>query len=195
VRRAGSEPARAVGERDVKFFPSNSSATPRRAASGLITSSGTVSTSWMERHLCLASEPYFSVLRDAVLHHIRNNNLRFFKLDAGNYSCNSASHDHHAASYSTEANCAVIELARQAHEASPDLYIMWGPESSLIVFCLGWRFPFLGTESGWKLRAQYATPHVFFWDCCWQSTAIYHPTLKLDLKDGGTTVVGAVREV
>ena len=78
------------------------------------------------RHFCLASEPYFSVLRDALLYHIRHYNLRLFKLDAGNYYCNSTEHDHLPGKYSSEANFdAVIEIARLTHQASPDLYIMW----------------------------------------------------------------------
>lgn len=78
------------------------------------------------RQLCLASEPYFTMLRDALLFHIKNNNLRFFKLDASSYFCNSIEHGHLPGKYSTEANFdAVIELARRTHQASPDLYIMW----------------------------------------------------------------------
>jgi hypothetical protein len=78
------------------------------------------------RHLCVASEPYFSILRDALLHHIQHDNLRFFKLDTGSYFCNSTSHGHLPGKYSTEANYdAVLEIAGQARAASPDLYIMW----------------------------------------------------------------------
>jgi hypothetical protein len=75
---------------------------------------------------CLASEPYFSILRDALVHHIRYDNLRFFKLDGGAYFCNSTNHNHLPGKYSTEANFdAVIEIARQTRATSPDLYIMW----------------------------------------------------------------------
>ena len=78
------------------------------------------------RQFCLASEPYFSTLRDALLYHIRHYNLRFFKLDVGSYYCNSTSHHHLPGKYSTEANFdAVIEIARRAHQAAPDIYIMW----------------------------------------------------------------------
>lgn len=78
------------------------------------------------RQLCLASEPYFSILRDALLHHIRNGHLRFFKLDTGSYYCNNAAHDHLPGKYSTEANFdAVIEIARATRQACPDIYIMW----------------------------------------------------------------------
>jgi hypothetical protein len=78
------------------------------------------------RQFCLASEPYFSTLRDALLYHIHHYNLRFFKLDVGSYYCNSTSHNHLPGKYSTEANFDhVIEISRRAHEAAPDIYIMW----------------------------------------------------------------------
>ena len=78
------------------------------------------------RQLCLASEPYFSMLRDALLFHIQKNNLKFFKLDASSYFCNRVDHAHLPGKYSTEANFdAVIEIARRTREVSPDLYIMW----------------------------------------------------------------------
>ncbi|HMD86590.1 MAG TPA: hypothetical protein VKO18_18035 [Terriglobia bacterium] len=79
-----------------------------------------------DRQLCVASEPYFSMLRDALLYHIHHYNLRFFKLDTGSYFCNSTTHHHLPGKYSTEASYdAVIEIARRAHEAAPDIYIMW----------------------------------------------------------------------
>lgn len=78
------------------------------------------------RQLCLASEPYFSILRDALLYHIHHDNLRFFKLDTGSYYCNSTGHNHLPGKYSTEANFdSVLKMAHQAHEAAPDIYIMW----------------------------------------------------------------------
>jgi hypothetical protein len=39
--------------------------------------------------LCVASEPYFSMLRNAILHNIKVHNLKLFKLDIGSYYCNS----------------------------------------------------------------------------------------------------------
>ena len=78
------------------------------------------------RQLCLASEPYFHILRDALVYHLRNYHLRFFKLDTGSYYCNNPAHKHLPGKYSTEANFdAVIEIARATCAASPDLYIMW----------------------------------------------------------------------
>jgi hypothetical protein len=78
------------------------------------------------RRLCLASEPYFSILRDALLYHIRHDNLRFYKIDESTCYCNSTEHPHLPGKYSTEANFdALIEIARVTRQASPDLYIMW----------------------------------------------------------------------
>jgi hypothetical protein len=78
------------------------------------------------RHLCLASEPYFSMFRDGLVEHIKRFNLRFFKVDCSQYYCNSTEHKHLPGKYSTEANFdALIEIAKAAHQASSDLYIMW----------------------------------------------------------------------
>lgn len=78
------------------------------------------------RQLCLASEPYFTMLRDALLYHIRNYNLRFFKLDTGSYYCNNSRHNHLPGKYSTEANYdRVIDIAHASRRANPDIYIMW----------------------------------------------------------------------
>jgi hypothetical protein len=78
------------------------------------------------RQLCVASEPYFSTLRDALLYHIRNYSLRLFKIDTGTYYCNDKGHGHLPGKYSTEA-CydALIEIARVTRQAAPDIYIMW----------------------------------------------------------------------
>jgi hypothetical protein len=45
-------------------------------------------------NLCLASEPFFSMLRDAILYHIRKYDLKFLKLDAASYYCNSTERGH-----------------------------------------------------------------------------------------------------
>ena len=83
-------------------------------------------------NLCIASEPFFSMLRDAILYHVRHYDLKFFKLDAANYYCNGTEHGHLPGKYSGEANYdAVIELLRTAREAAPDIYTMlyWGIRS------------------------------------------------------------------
>jgi hypothetical protein len=76
--------------------------------------------------LCLASEPYFSMFRDALLRHIQRYDLRFYKVDGAGCYCNSTEHSHLPGKYSTEANYdALIEIAKATRQACPDLYIMW----------------------------------------------------------------------
>jgi hypothetical protein len=76
--------------------------------------------------LCLASEPYFSMFRDALLRHIKHYGLRFYKVDGSVCYCNSTEHHHLPGKYSTEANYdALIEIAQATRQACPDLYIMW----------------------------------------------------------------------
>jgi hypothetical protein len=76
--------------------------------------------------LCVASEPYFTLLRNAILYQIRENGLKFFKLDMGNYHCNSTHHAHLPGKYSTEAMYdRLLEIARAARAAEPDIYVMW----------------------------------------------------------------------
>ncbi len=87
---------------------------------------GYVANGGVPGRLCPASEPYFSILRDAVLYHIEHNNLKFFKLDIGNYYCNSTRHDHLPGKYSVEAIYErLIEIAATARKAEPDVYVMW----------------------------------------------------------------------
>ena len=79
-----------------------------------------------QARLCLASEPFFSILRNAILHHIRKNNLRFFKLDGGMYYCNSTHHCHLPGKYSVEASYdCLIDIATSARKEAPDVYVMW----------------------------------------------------------------------
>ncbi len=75
---------------------------------------------------CLASEPYFSILKNAILFHIRENSLKFFKLDSGSYYCNSTHHEHLPGKYSVEAMYdRLLEIAEGARKLVPDIYVMW----------------------------------------------------------------------
>ena len=90
------------------------------------TGMGTSPTVGFPGQLCVASEPYFSILRDAVLYHIRENSLKFFKLDIGSYYCNSTKHDHLPGKYSVEAMYErLLDIAASARQADPDVYVMW----------------------------------------------------------------------
>jgi len=87
---------------------------------------GYISNGGVPEQLCLASEPYFHILRDAVLYHIKQNHLKFFKLDNGTYYCNSTTHDHLPGKYSVEAMYdRLLNIAASARQADPDVYVMW----------------------------------------------------------------------
>ncbi|MFN8006666.1 MAG: hypothetical protein U0V70_06545 [Terriglobia bacterium] len=80
----------------------------------------------LEGNLCVASEPYFSILKNAILYHIRENHTRLIKLDMGSYYCNSAEHDHLPGKYSTERMLdRLIELSDAARRAAPDVCVVW----------------------------------------------------------------------
>jgi hypothetical protein len=87
---------------------------------------GYIANGGVPGQLCVASEPYFSILRDAILYHIRENGLKLFKLDIGSYYCNSTQHDHLPGKYSVEAMYErLLDIAARAHKADPDVYVMW----------------------------------------------------------------------
>jgi hypothetical protein len=87
---------------------------------------GYIANGGVPEQLCIASEPYFHILRDAVLYHIKENHLKFFKLDSGNYYCNSTTHDHLPGKYSTEATYdRLLDITASARQADPDVYVMW----------------------------------------------------------------------
>jgi hypothetical protein len=76
--------------------------------------------------LCIASDPYFTMFRKAILHHIQKNGLKLFKLDGINSYCNSTEHRHLPGKYSVEAVYdRLIEIAGSAREAEPDIVLVW----------------------------------------------------------------------
>ena len=75
---------------------------------------------------CFASAPYVQIVRNAVLCHIRENGVRFIKLDGGNYACDNTAHGHLPGRYSTERMYDnLVELAAAARAEAPDVFIMW----------------------------------------------------------------------
>ena len=77
-------------------------------------------------NFCFASEPYFSIFKNAVLHQIRENKVRFLKFDGGNYYCDNTAHGHLPGKYSTEAMYNnLIDVATSARAAAPDVFILW----------------------------------------------------------------------
>ena len=76
--------------------------------------------------LCVASEPYFSTLKDAVVYHIKENHAGLIKFDGGDYYCNSTQHGHLPGKYSTE-ECLnhLIDIAGEARKADSEVFIIW----------------------------------------------------------------------
>jgi hypothetical protein len=76
--------------------------------------------------LCYACDAYVRTIHDAVLYHIRENNVRFIKFDGGLYGCDNPDHDHLPGKYSTEHMYGnLIAIADAAREAAPDVFVMW----------------------------------------------------------------------
>ncbi len=96
------------------------------AAPPLAYRNGYIADGGVPGQLCVASDPYFNILKDAVLYHIKQNHLKFFKLDIGNYYCNSTRHNHLPGKYSVEAMYErLLEIAAAARAAEPEVYVMW----------------------------------------------------------------------
>ena len=75
---------------------------------------------------CLGEARYFSILKKAVLHHVRHNGVRFLKFDGGSYFCEKTDHGHLPGKYSIEPmHEKLIDLAKSARAANPDVFIMW----------------------------------------------------------------------
>ncbi len=82
--------------------------------------------------LCMASEPWRSMYRDALEHHVRHNGCTGFKLDANALACNNPSHGHMLGLYSVEALVdATIDTLEAVRRKCPDVLIMyyWGIRS------------------------------------------------------------------
>jgi hypothetical protein len=78
------------------------------------------------RQLCIASDPYFQVLRNAIQRQIRENKLHLVKLDIGDYYCNSTTHDHLPGKYSSEAMFdRLIDVADGARAIDPNVFVIW----------------------------------------------------------------------
>ena len=76
--------------------------------------------------LCLGEENYFSILKKAVLHHVKDNGVRFLKFDGGSYFCERTDHGHLPGKYSIEPmHEKLIDIANSARALAPDVFIMW----------------------------------------------------------------------
>jgi hypothetical protein len=74
---------------------------------------------------CLAGEKWRTMLREAMLHHVKNNGVRGFKLDEVTFYCGRTSHGHMANKYGIEAQMdAFIDTLDAVKKECPDLLLM-----------------------------------------------------------------------
>lgn len=77
-------------------------------------------------NFCVGTKHYHEMLKNAVLYHMRSNNVRLLKFDGGDYVCNVAGHGHLTDKYSVEARFAnLIDIADAARATAPDVFIIW----------------------------------------------------------------------
>lgn len=77
-------------------------------------------------NFCPGDETYFSILKKAVLHHVRENKVRLLKFDGIFQECDSTSHNHLPGKYSIEAiHNKLIDIADSARAIAPDVFVMW----------------------------------------------------------------------
>lgn len=75
---------------------------------------------------CLGEERYFTLLKRAVLHHVRHHHVRLLKFDGGYYHCDNPAHGHLPGRYGTEAmHEKLIDIADSARALAPDVFVMW----------------------------------------------------------------------
>lgn len=75
---------------------------------------------------CFGEDNYYSIFKKAVLHHVRENGIKFLKFDGGYYHCDKTEHGHLPGKYATEAMFEkLIDLAESARAQDPEVFIMW----------------------------------------------------------------------
>jgi hypothetical protein len=76
--------------------------------------------------LCLAAEPYRTMFREALLHHVEVNGVRSFKFDGHRLWCDNPAHGHLLGKYSVEPVMdALIETVMLLREREPSVMIIW----------------------------------------------------------------------
>ncbi len=76
--------------------------------------------------LCLAADPYRTVFREALLHHVRHNGVRGFKMDGHRWECNNPNHGHLPGKYSSEPIMdALIDTLTRVRECNDEVMIIW----------------------------------------------------------------------
>jgi len=82
-----------------------------------------------QRHrgaLCTAAEPYKSMFKRALLHHVTRNNVSGFKFDGVTSVCNNPCHGHMTGLYSIEALAdALIDILEEVRTVCPDVFYMY----------------------------------------------------------------------
>jgi len=79
--------------------------------------------------LCLAADPFRSIMKNGFLHHLRHNGARMFKFDDFSTVCYNPNHEHFPGIYSTEAICeAGIEFLQTLDRECPEVFLIlyWG---------------------------------------------------------------------
>ena len=75
---------------------------------------------------CLASEPYRTIFREALLYHVKENNVRSFKLDGFSYFCTNPTHGHMMGKYSVEPIVdSMIEIIEEVRRECLDIMFMY----------------------------------------------------------------------
>jgi len=75
---------------------------------------------------CFAEERYQRILKNAVLHHVKENGVRLLKFDGGIYRCDKEDHGHLTGKYSVEPMFdSLIDIAESARAIAPDVFIIW----------------------------------------------------------------------
>ncbi|HWE64173.1 MAG TPA: hypothetical protein VHB98_20880 [Chloroflexota bacterium] len=75
---------------------------------------------------CLASEPYRTMFREALLHQVEHNGVRCFKFDGHRLQCNNPDHGHLLGTYSVEPIMdALIDTIARVRERASDVMIIW----------------------------------------------------------------------
>ena len=74
---------------------------------------------------CVGEQRYHDLLKNAVLHHVRDNKARFVKFDGGDYVCDNPNRPPDRQVLRRAATMdALIDIA-DAREGAPDLFVMW----------------------------------------------------------------------
>ncbi|MEO6436216.1 MAG: hypothetical protein ABIP55_10730, partial [Tepidisphaeraceae bacterium] len=75
---------------------------------------------------CIGTKQYHEMLKNAALHHLKENDVRLFKFDGGDYVCNQPDHGHLPGKYSGQQRFDnLIDIAAALRAAAPDVFIMW----------------------------------------------------------------------